>query len=88
MSYVKCMSYVSYMSYVNYMNLLHLMLMNPLKSIEIAWNNSKNYLNYFKHNIFVFKNFKKFFKLIYNDWKYWDKILKHYVKEPIFKDRE
>ena len=32
----------NYMSYVNYVNLLHLMLMNPLKSIEIVWNNSKN----------------------------------------------
>ena len=35
--------------------------MNHLKSLEIAWNYSKNYLNCFKYNIFVFKNISKNF---------------------------
>ena len=35
--------------------------MNYLKSLEIAWNHSKNYLSCFKYNIFVLKNFSKSF---------------------------
>ena len=34
------MSFVNYMSYVNYMS--NVSYMNHLKSIEIAWNYSKN----------------------------------------------
>ena len=38
--------------------------MNHLKSLEIAWNHSKNHFNCLRYNIFVFKNFFK------NSWEY------------------
>ena len=38
--------------------------MNHLKSLEIAWNHSKNHFNCLRSNIFVFKNFFK------NSWEY------------------
>ena len=57
--------------------------MNRLKSFEIAWN----------HLVFIFKKFG-IFLFIYQDGKsiikrkYWEKILKQYVKEPIFTGKE
>ena len=68
---------------------------NP--SLKIAWNYSKNHLSCFKYNIFYFQNFSKTLYQYIRYWlfhsnlykqKYWEKVLKSYTKEPIFKDKK
>ena len=61
MSYVNYMSYVNRMSYVSFFNYLIKYFMSHIKSLEIAWNQSKNCLNCFKYNSFVLKKFQWFF---------------------------
>ena len=66
--YMSCISYVSDMSYVVRLYelcKLYEYYMNHSKSLEIAWNHSKNHLNCFEY-IFVFKKIS----LMYKDGKY------------------